>query len=932
MSDDDGRLNAGLRSRVARRLLSLFFLAALIPLATVAGITLYKVRTDLTEDVGVRLRASAKNAAMDFHLHVTLAREQLKLLGNMLARNDLDAGGTLDGVQLDRFSSIWLVSDNNEIRVKGSPDGAPPMTWLGVDSELSFEPLSAYSSAVIISRQLRYRNKTYELVARLADERLWENVASFPERLCFVTPTAYILYCNQEPADNWIEGLDRALVQDDQGLYLDSQERFTAFWSLFETNIEGTPQIIATASQDRTVAMAPVLAFESIFLRVMIVTLLLILYISMRAIRSNMEPLGKLIGATRALSNGIFASRVDIHTGDEFQELGGSFNEMAGKLEQQFAAQSSISEFGERLQSVDDTQSAIEYALEALRRVIEPDQVFAAYFDEGQLHTFIDYGLGKISYACLSNEDLVLQPAFERCKGSEIREKYQALIPLVRDDRTYWVVPGFVEGEAVSLVVVELDHGSKMEESDELFVMQIGSMLANSLSTILLNDRLYFQAHHDHLTGLPNRPNIRQIIEAHIEDGNERLIVGIFDIDRFKIINDTHGHAAGDELLIQVAQRLRENLDDTVVASRFAGDEFILFNSQPEFEASEEELIDSMVDIVRRVFRKPFLIGNSTLTVNASLGLARYPDDGDNFIQLLKNADAAMYTAKRKQPGSYIVYSHELEARLAERLDLETALAGAIEANELELHYQPAIHLGTRRTLGAEALIRWNRKGHGMVMPFKFIEIAEENGMIVEIGKWVMEEACRACRRWLRAGLDLDTIAVNVSSQQVTQPDFIDSVVNTLEKTGLPPGYLELEITETTLVDNIQATITKLDTLRKLGIRIAIDDFGTGYSSLQYLKRLPLDKLKVDQMFVRSLPDDASDVAIVRALVTLAAQLDLTVLAEGCETEAQAVFLLEEGIDKVQGWLFSKALPETEFIQYVRRQNGLLDLAVQAGG
>jgi EAL domain-containing protein (putative c-di-GMP-specific phosphodiesterase class I) len=329
------------------------------------------------------------------------------------------------------------------------------------------------------------------------------------------------------------------------------------------------------------------------------------------------------------------------------------------------------------------------------------------------------------------------------------------------------------------------------------------------------------------------------------------------------------------------------------------------------------------VEPVKRVFSEPFHIGNSKLNVEASLGLARYPVDGDNFITLLRNADAAMYQAKKANPGGHCFYSAELQVKLTERIGTEIALTSALANRELEMYYQPIIDLKSRRVTGAEALIRWNRPGHGLVLPEKFIEIAEETGLIVEIGSWVMLESCRTFKRLLALGEGLDTIAVNVSALQLSQPDFVDILKNSLELSGLPARYLEIEITETCLLENVEATISKLQEIRAMGVRVAVDDFGTGYSSLQYLKRLPLDKLKIDQMFVQGLPNDENDVAIIRTLVSLSQELKLVVLAEGCETQAQAQFLQNESIYSVQGWLFCQALPQDEFANYTKHQNSL---------
>jgi diguanylate cyclase (GGDEF)-like protein len=618
-----------------------------------------------------------------------------------------------------------------------------------------------------------------------------------------------------------------------------------------------------------------------------------------------------------------------LNTGDEFEELGGSFNRMADQLGKQFDLQVTMSALGQKLQGVSGLEPTIELIFSAVKKVVDCNWLMVTYnMVEGRdprSFIYISDSSNHKQHRQLETESSQNLPnRVMIAEGAELIERYENFRSELQAGKKYYVVPGMRDGEAIAVLIIGAEKVNDIPDSINLFFNQIGVMLASSLSNVFLNDRLYYQAHHDHLTGLPNRLYLKNTVDEAMQklDGGS-LVVSIFDIDRFKLINDTQGHAAGDELLIQVSDRLRRVLDPSATASRFAGDEFIILTKHEAGEIDDWELIDKVVEPVKRVFSEPFQIGNSKMTVEASLGLAKYPADGDNFITLLRNADAAMYQAKDLNPGGYCFYSEELQEKLSERIGIEIALTTALANGEMEMYYQPIVDLKTRRVTGAEALIRWNRPGHGMVMPDKFIGIAEETGSIIGIGSWVMLESCRAFKQMLELGEGLDTIAVNVSAQQLSQPDFIEVLKNSLELSGMPARYLEIEITESCLLENVEETIIKLQEIRELGVRVAVDDFGTGYSSLQYLKRLPIDKLKIDQMFVSGLPNDENDVAIIRTLVSLSEELKLAVLAEGCETQAQAQFLQSESISAVQGWLFCQALPQSEFSKYTKQQNAL---------
>ena len=429
-------------------------------------------------------------------------------------------------------------------------------------------------------------------------------------------------------------------------------------------------------------------------------------------------------------------------------------------------------------------------------------------------------------------------------------------------------------------------------------------------------------AYYDTLTGLPNRAHFKEHAKRALgkakTEGHKVALIFI-DLDAFKRVNDTLGHDTGDELLKGIAKNLRNHLrvtdsvskTDLVNAtclSRLGGDEFTLlldgFNSANEVAGVARRLLDQL--------GQPVYINDQEFFISGSMGIANYPEDGEDVDTLLKHADIAMYQAKKRGQNDFQFYSRQLNNHTRERLGLESKLRKALERDELVLHYQPQVSAISGEVMGLEALIRWQDPEKGLVPPGQFIPVAEESGLIKPIGEWVLQTACKQARIWQQKGLKPIRMSVNLSSHQFHQKNFIQQVRNILDSSGLAAQYLELEMTESVIMQQLDKTITDLNRLKEIGITLSIDDFGTGYSSMSYLKRFPLDTLKIDRSFVTDIPGDVSGAAITRAIITLAKSLGLTTIAEGVEKQDQLSFLRENGCDFIQGYYFSRPLPVKE--------------------
>ncbi|GGY56369.1 EAL domain-containing protein [Pseudoduganella albidiflava] len=434
--------------------------------------------------------------------------------------------------------------------------------------------------------------------------------------------------------------------------------------------------------------------------------------------------------------------------------------------------------------------------------------------------------------------------------------------------------------------------------------------------------RLLKLAHFDTLTNLPNRSQLYESLTHSLKQAAEHrwaLAVLFLDMDRFKNINDTLGHTIGDELLKQFSSRLVDCLRVRDTIGRFGGDEFAAILMLPEGVQGALPVLEKL----REAMRKPFDLQGHEVTVTASIGISVYPDDGQDADTLIKYADTAMYRAKEAGRDAYRFFTAEMNAQSLARLDLENALRRAIDNREFVLYFQPKIDIGTGRISGAEALLRWNRPGHGMVSPALFIPLLEETGLIVRVGAWVIDEACRQIAHWIKSGAGAVQISVNVSGIQFFVGGLEEEVLRALREHDIPPELLELELTESSLMSNAEETITMLQNLKELGIKISIDDFGTGYSSLAYLKRFPIDKLKIDIAFVREVTSNPDDAAIVLAIINMAHSMKLKVIAEGVEKDAQLAYLRRHDCDEMQGYFFSRPVPADDFELMLREKRHL---------
>ncbi len=592
--------------------------------------------------------------------------------------------------------------------------------------------------------------------------------------------------------------------------------------------------------------------------------------------RSVSRPIIELKNAAVALGQGDLNTRVKIRSKDEVGTLARSFNAMSDELGMAAAVFENTNE-AVLITDANANIVAINKAFESITGYQEqevvggnPSQIKSNRHDESfyqQLWSeLLDSGMwrGEI---------------WNRRKNGEVFPVWQSICAIKN------------EAGDVSHYVSVFSDISTLKQSQE---------------------KLDYLAYHDPLTGLPNRLLFEDRLEQalkHAKREKHEIVLLFLDLDRFKNINDSLGHPVGDALLIEIAKRLDGLVRQEDTVARLGGDEFVVILERIEKPEDGAILAQKILD----AFHASIVADGHELLVTLSIGISQYPADGEDVPTLVKNGDAALYRAKEEGRNCFQFYTTELTTKVSERLAMETALRGALREEQLMIYYQPFVSLQSGKITGAEALVRWNHPEHGLVLPDRFIALAEDTGLIVSIGAWVLFQACQQAKLWLDQGYDFGRIAVNVSGLQIQRGKFVDIVKQTLQETGLEGKYLELEVTENVIMRNTEKAIAVLNQLKEIGVQLAIDDFGTGYSSLSYLKRLPIDKLKIDQSFVRDIPEDANDKAIARAIRALAKSLRLMVVAEGIESSKQAAFLKRLGCDEGQGYLYSHPVTADEF-------------------
>jgi diguanylate cyclase (GGDEF)-like protein len=954
-----------LRSRFGRRLLLLFIGCAITPIALLAVLSWRHMTRHLERQSQERLHEANRVLGRAVFERLLLLEATLKSIPPTVLAQPSASSTSLDpevsramaaGLDLlarKRFVALRFESDGGRAApIFGQLDHAPSLspeqrTLVQHGSTLVLALHSASPPArVFLVRRVQRWEANGVLLGEVSPDYLWgtegQGMPSAAVRLGVVDDSGHVLYgstpgvADRRPGSGEPSAAEAADQLDGavSSTRVEAQA-VTSYWPISLSTVFGAPDWTLVLSEDRWAVLRPMTDFAATFALVLGACTIVVCLLSVSQIRHSLTPLAQLQEGTRRIAQRDFESRVTITSGDEFAELAESFNAMATRLGKQFRALATAADIDRAVLSATEAASIVRAVLARIGDVYPCSAASVILLPESRTSPAVgwvqSYTPGaaaiprRVEIPVAEAWQLAALPEVLELGPAERHPAYlQPLAALGLD--CFIVLPLASQQQRCGLLGLGVVSGTERSAEDLLQARRLADQVAVALSNARMLDQVRTLAYYDSLTGLRNRASYKERLgHALATAQRERRHVAAFfiDIDGFGRINDSLGHDLGDELLRQVAVRLRECcttgddpfFDGRAEVARMGGDEFTVL--LPAMAEPEEA-----VALARRMlaaFAHPFGLGTHEVFVTSSIGIAISPVDGEDSETLIAHADGAMYEAKSQGGNGYQLYSRSMHTSALQRLTLENDLRRALERDELLLHYQPIVDAETRAIVGAEALVRWRHPTLGLLMPGEFIAVAEENGLIVALGDWVLRTACAQNRGWQRAGLPPIRVVVNLSGRQLRQGTLTDTVRAALDASGLEPRWLGLELTESMLMDRQYEGVAALQALRAMGLRLSIDDFGTGYSSLSYLKHFPVDTLKIDRCFVRDLTTVPDDAAITSAIIAMAHALDLRVVAEGVESEEHLTFLRSQGCDEVQGHLLGRAVPPERFAEWLAR-------------
>lgn len=918
--------------KFSRRLFSQYFISTIIPVIVLSMISFFTISSLLKKNATRQIYAESR--AVGLTLNDRLLTMESNLLNVSKSPDNIDLIRKNDWLKA-MFSSLYFTDSNGNIQEIFGEDIVNfeltdyQQDHLNNNNRLLLAKNSDNNESQLLMLNIFDSDARLTLVAVLNPDYLWNIVIKENDLFCAVVDQDLFLYCPDlmYQSDNLSKIKDQ-LASNKKGIsgstlkdtyYLSNQ------WDLFLDGIFGFNGISIVYFMPRSDAFLEYDYYLEVLPQSILITLLIVFVLSSVQMRRSLMPLLKLTQGAKNIIAGNYTKTVEIESNDEFEVLGSTFNTMSNQIDKQIQRIKTLAKIDRLILSTSDSEYIVEVLIEYIPSIIPADDIAIFILDlekgnEGDLY-FDDHSDDDISNTNIILEDSELNELKESDKiiTKTATEKHAYLSPLIKlGNSTFLISP--IRNQEIFLGFICTCFHESIDADQEMTnsLTEISDRAAVAFSNAIWENKLFHQAHYDALTTLPNRYLFQDRLEQAMERArrNQLNVAVLFvDLDRFKNVNDSLGHKVGDELLVEVSKVLLKCARSYDSVARFGGDEFTVVIS----DVNNDEVLLQSEKLARRITELmaiPIAIGDHKFNISASVGIAIYPDDADNINDLLKNADTAMYEAKNIPTEHFQYYKKQQNEETLARLKLEHDLRHAIKNNELELFYQPKVNIYEHKIYGVESLIRWNHPEHGMVSPATFIPLAEETGLITDIGYWIMRTACKQCKLWHDENITL-TVAINLSVVQFRQADLYERITEILDETDVNVKAIEFEITESVTVDDVNITIDLLNKFQDLGIGICIDDFGTGFSSMAYLQKLPINKLKIDKSFIDNVHLDADSASIARAIVILAQSLSLSTVAEGVEIQAQYDFVKSISCDEIQGYFFSKPLPESELRQYV---------------
>jgi diguanylate cyclase (GGDEF)-like protein len=917
-----------LTGRVARQVFLLFVLCAFVPFALIAALSYFQVRQVHLQTGQQRLAVASKQYGLGVYDRLLTAEE--------IAQNAADFPERWRGRKLaePRFRALALVDANGRSHALLGSVSAPKLDAGGRARLAQGKSLLWIAPQEGAARvfMLVPAGRGAVLVGELDPEYLWGATELLPAAtdVCVIAETLHsVLHCSAPMPDEVLANIRNAPSQyafKSFAWTAQGRAQRSVVWGAFMGAEFGTGDWLYVLSQPEAYHLALPSELDDFFIPVAVLALLVAALLSLRQIRTILVPVEQLALGARRVTQRDFTARVEVRSNDEFGELGRAFNTMSERLGRQFAVLAALAEIDRMILSTPETEQVIRLVIERVGGLLSADSVSVTLLDRDNA----DLARTYILQAEAGDEiSMTRQQLTVRDRRALQASPEFAWTPLAAAERAYLAplrdmgmgtayVQSIVWRNAVcGVLALGYKRAPEINDEDRKQISDFADRVAVAISSAWRDEQLYQQAHYDALTGLPNRLLLKDRVNLEIArcqraDGAFALL--FIDLDHFKNVNDTLGHSFGDRVLKETASRIARCLRASDTVSRLGGDEFVVILSQPQHARDASAVGEHIV----RQLSEAFVIDEQSCFLSASIGVACFPRDGTSAETLIRNADSAMYRAKAGGRAQVVYFEEEANAKTVERVSIDRELRRAIERGELELQYQPQIDLATDEIQCAEALLRWKHPAFGMVPPAQFIPIAEEFGYVEHIGEWVLGEACGQLKRWRAQGVPLKRLAVNVSGRQFRTDRLAGVVRECARQAGVPPGLLEVEITEGVLVDQHGNAERVLRELAAMGVEVSLDDFGTGFSSMAYLKRFPVHKIKIDRAFVEGLGRDKDSQAIVASIIAMSHALGKIVVAEGVETAAQAAILRKLRCDQAQGFHLSYPLSAEQFADFVK--------------
>ena len=935
------------QSRVARRLFLLFLFSSLIPISTLAYLSYISVTKTLTEQSRQQLHQTAKTVGYTLIERLDYIHRELVNVARLYQKHRAEKKPPnqfiVDRNVQNNFLAVALKTSNNKyVPLYNEIDEYPKLTssqkiyLKNGNPVLAFSDYSRFRKKLIMVVPLKSSSDYPDLMlAEINQNLLWdiESIIHNPTFACITTDTYESLYCSS--SDIRTDVLKEALTRNNKSSatfnWREHKVDFTAYyWTVFlEGKFAAEPWLVVL-SKPRFEDQASIENIKSTYPVVLLLSVLLVILLTSNQIRKILTPLELLKKATGRVADGDFSSRCDISSSDEFEELGKSFGDMAIRLDKQFKSLSAMADIDRTILSSSNEDYIVDTVLRYIKEIIPCDYVLLSVVEKNRgleqknhkKHLSDSILKNTISLLEADSKLLLANRDYLLIKSTQNTPEFAKEI--IRKGVMSLVIYPVVINDSLQSVITLGFRGTKNpHEGDLKHGRELADRVAVALSNTSKEEKIYEQTNFDALTKLPNRTlltdRLNQAVQRARRNG-EQIATLLIDVDRFKNINDSLGHTAGDQLLIEIATRLCTVINETDTIGRLSGDEFVIILSDIGYKNNSAAMITATAENILNAIKYPFIIHHHEVTVSASIGIAMFPADTMHAEDLLRYAEIAMYHAKSQRKGAYQFYSKDINASSIAQLVLENNLRQAIRNDELDLHFQPQFDNNTGALVAAEALLRWNHPELGNLAPEDVLPIADSSGLIVPIGDWVLRKACSQIRNWIDKGLEPPRVAINLSAHQFREQNLIKRVKQILNEFDLDVSYLELEITEDTIMSDVEQTTVTLRTLNQMGIRLAVDDFGTGYSSLSYLAKFPIQYLKIDKSFIRDITSDPNMASIVAAIVALAHSLRLEVIAEGIETQAQYDYLQKLNCDLFQGFLLGMPVSSQQFEELLVKQ------------